>query len=97
MTAPQFKWGLSGKVYTDPAEYNPADLLIPAVKIVALPVNGATFEPPKKIIGDKAGTATVTDASGNTLTGFPITGQEQNVALTAINSLSTTTAVWGLY
>ena len=97
MTAPQFKWGLSGKVYTDPAEFDAAALLGSAVKIVALPVNGAAFNPPRRIIADQKGTGTVTDASGNTITSFPFTGDEQNVAITSINSLSTTTKVWGLY
>jgi len=97
MTKPTFQWGLSGKVYTDPAEYDAATILMPAVKIVQLPTDGSTFTPPKRIIGDKAGTATVKDALGETFAGFPITGAEQAVAVTAISALSTTTKVWGLF
>ena len=98
MTAvPKFIWGLSGKTYTDPAEYDVGTLLAPCTTIVALPTNGAAFNPPKKFIGNAAGVATVVDASGNTITGFPITGGEQNVTITAISALETTTAVWGLY
>jgi hypothetical protein len=97
MTAPQFKWGLADKVYTDPAEYDVQTLVAPAVALVALPTNGTALNPPKWIMGDAKGTATVTDASGNMLTGFPITGDEQHVALTAITSLSTTAHVWGAY
>ena len=62
-----------------------------------LPTDGTTFAAPRKIIGDKAGTATLVDFSGETITGFPITGQEQALAVTAISSLTTTTKVWGLY
>jgi hypothetical protein len=97
MSLAKFIWGLSGKTYTDPAEYEAAALLGPAVTIVALPVNGTPFNPPKRIIADKPGTATVTDASGNTLAGFPLTGGEQAIAITAINNLATSTQIWGLY
>lgn len=97
MTSPLFKWGVDPKAYTDPSDYEPSTLLAPAVKIVLLPSDGSSFDPPKKIIGDHAGTATVTDASGNEITGFPITGTEQSVAITTLGSLSTTTKVWGLY
>jgi hypothetical protein len=97
MTAPKFQWGLSGKTYTDPAEYDAPTILGPAVKIVALPVNGTPFNPPKRIIADKPGTATVTDASGEVIPGFPLTGGEQAIAITAINALATSTQVWGLY
>ena len=97
MTAPVFKWGLAGKVYTDPAEYDAQTILAPAVKLVQLPTDGTAFDPPKWIIGDKAGTATVSDASGNSLASFPITGLEQHVAATKISTLSTTTTVWGAY
>jgi hypothetical protein len=96
MTAPVFQWGLSGKSYTDPAEYTAATILGPATKIVLLPTTGS-FNPPKRIIGDKAGTATVTDCEGNAIPNFPITGAEQSVAITAISALATTTKVWGLY
>ena len=97
MTKPVFKWGLADKKYTDPAEYDAATILAPAVKLVLLPTNGTALDPPKFIIGDKAGTATVTDASGNDLVGFPITGGEQRIAATKLNALSTTTKVWGGY
>jgi hypothetical protein len=98
VTAPVFRWGLAGKAYTDPAEYDVQRLVAPAVKIVPLPTDGSTFDPPKMIIGDKAGTATVSDAAGNAdITSFPITGQEQRVAIRSLSSLSTTTKVWGLY
>ena len=97
MTKPTFQWGLSGKVYTDPAEYDAATILMPAVKIVQLPTDGSTFNPPKRIIGDKAGTATLVDFSGETITGFPITGAEQSLAVTAISALNSTTKIWGLY
>jgi len=99
MTKPVFKWGLADKKYTDPAEYDAATILAPAVKLVQLPTDGTAFDPPKFIIGDKAGTATVKDASGSgtAITLFPITGLEQRVALTAISALSTTTKVWGGY
>jgi hypothetical protein len=95
--APKFKWGLSGKNYTDPAEYDAAALLGPAVKIVALPADGTTFDPPKMIIADKAGTATVTDCLGEAIPLFPLTGGEQHVSITALNALATATKVWGLY
>ena len=99
MTKPTFQWGLAGKVYTDPAEYDAATILAPAVRIVALPTDGTAFDPPKRIIADKAGTATVKDASGSgtAITLFPLTGLEQAVAITAISSLATATKVWGLY
>ena len=97
MTDPVFKWGLSGKRYTDPAEYDAAALLGPATTIVVLPTDGSTFDPPKRIIGDRAGTATVRDCAGNTVTGFPITGGEQGLAVTALSALATTTKVFGLY
>ena len=99
MTKPVFKWGLADKKYTDPGEYDAVTILAPAVKIVALPTDGTQFEPPKFIIADKAGTATVKDASGSgdAITFFPLTGGEQRVALTAISALSTTTKVWGGY
>jgi len=92
-----FSWGSSGKKYQNPADVDAATLMMPATQIVALPTDGATFPPPRKIIGDKAGSATVVDFAGDTITGFPITGLEQNVAITAISALSTTTKVWGLY
>ena len=69
----------------------------PATKIVALNVTGTTFTPTRFILADKAGTGTVIDATGNTLTGFVFTGAEQHVSLTNINTLSTTTKVWGFY
>lgn len=68
----------------------------PATTIVLLGT-GTKFSPTKMILGDKAGTATVIDASGNTITSFPITGLEQHVAIQSFSSLSTTTKLWGLY
>ena len=97
MTAPLFKWGNLKKVFSSTDDIDPASVLIPAMKIVALPVNGTAFDPPRAIIADLAGTGTVTDASGNSVAGFPFTGHEQNLALTAITALATTTKVWGLY
>lgn len=67
-----------------------------ATKIVLLSTS-VPFPPTQAIIGDKAGTATVVDTVGDSVTSFPITGLEQNIAITAISSLSTTTKVWGLY
>ena len=69
----------------------------PATKIVALNVTGTAFPPPRFILADKAGTGTVTDSMGNSITTFQFTGTEQHVALTSINTLSTTTKVWGFY
>ena len=97
MSLSNFVWGLLGKNYTDPSEYDAQTIVMPAVKLVALPTNGTPFAPPKWIIGNAAGTATVVDASGNTLALFPITGQEQHVAVTALNALATTTKIWGGY
>ena len=94
---PKFKWGNAGKVATDPAEFDAQTIVAPALKLVALPTDGSSFDPPKFILGDKAGTATVKDAFGNSLTSFPITGLEQHVAVTSIGSLATTTKVWGGY
>jgi hypothetical protein len=93
----KFPWGLAGKVTNDPGSHDTPTVVAPAVTLVLLPTDGTAFDPPKWIIGDKAGAATVTDSSGNALAGFPITGEEQHVALTAIASLSTTTKVWGGY
>ena len=94
-----FSWGSSGKKYQNPADVDAATLMMPATQIVALPTDGTAFDPPKRIIADKAGTATVKDASGSgtAITLFPLTGLEQAVAITAISSLATATKVWGLY
>jgi len=92
-----FSWGGSSKKLTSPADADATTLASPITKIVLLPTDGSAFPPPRKIIGDKAGSATVVDFAGDTITGFPITGLEQNVAITAISALSTTTKVWGLY
>lgn len=69
----------------------------PATKIVALNVTGTTFAPCRFILADAAGTGTVIDATGNTITAFKFTGTEQHVSLTNINTLSTTAHVWGFY
>jgi hypothetical protein len=97
MTLFKFGWGLSGKIMAAPDQHNVQDVLGPAVKLVALPVNGTAFPPPKWIIGNAAGTASITDCFGDTLLLFPITGGEQHIACTAINTLVTTAKVWGAY
>ena len=97
MTANTVSWGGNSAKFAKPADADPSTLAAPAAMIVALPTNGTAFPAPRKIIGDKAGTATVTDYAGNVIPGFPITGQEQSLALTAISALVTTTKVWGQY
>ena len=97
MTDPLSKWCLAGKQYADPAEHDVQTIVAPAVKLVALPVDGTTFDPPKWVIADKAAFGAVEDASGNSLTSFPFTGLEQHAALTSINALAATTTVWGAY
>lgn len=92
-----FSWGASGNKLRSPADASASDLASPICKIVLLPTDGTPFVPTRKIIGNIAGTATVKDFAGDTLTLFPITGQEQNLAITAISSLVTTTKVFGLY
>ena len=92
-----FSWGGNRKVYSNPSDADGATLASPATKIVLLPVDGTPFPPPRKIIGDKAGTATVVDFAGDTVALFPNTGAEQGLAIKAISSLATTTKVWGLY
>ena len=92
-----FSWGGSSKKLTSPADANATTLASPITKIVLLPTDGSAFPPPRKIIGDKAGTATVKDFTGGAAPNFPITSVEQNLALTAISALSTTSEVWGLY
>ena len=92
-----FSWGGSGKKLTSPADADMMTLASPIMKIVLLPTDGSAFPPTRKIIGDAAGTATVTDFAGDAVAGFPITGAEQNLAITAITALSSTTKVWGLY
>jgi hypothetical protein len=52
---------------------------------------------PRAIIGDQKGTATIYDAEGNQIIGFPITGVEQYIMISGISTLSTTTKVWGLW
>ena len=93
----KFSWGGNSKSYTTPADVDAITLASPICKIVLLPTDGTVFAPPRKIIGDRAGTATVKDFFGDTVASFPITGAEQSLALTAISALSTTTKVWGLY
>jgi hypothetical protein len=90
-------WGGNAQKFTNPSDADAATLAAPGVKIVLLPTDGTVFPAPRKIIGDAKGTATVKDFAGDTITGFPITGLEQNLALTAISALSTTTKVWGIY
>lgn len=68
----------------------------PATTIVLLGT-GTKFSVTKMILGDKAGTATVVDASGNSVANFPITGLEQHVGIQSFSSLSTTTKLWGFY
>ena len=97
MTGNTVSWGGNAAKFSNPADADGSTLAAPATKIVQLPTDGTTFSAPRKIIGDKAGTATVVDYSGETVTGFPITGQEQSLAITAISALATTTKVWGLY
>lgn len=97
MTKLQLNWGNSGKVYTDLGDVDASTMIAPAARIARLPTDGTSFDPPRMIIGDKAGAATVVDLAGNTLAGFPITGGEQNVVVQAISALSTTTMIWGLY
>ena len=95
MTA--LSWGGNAQKFKNPADADPSTLAAPASKIVLLPTDGTPFPAPRKIIGDKPGTATLVDFSGDTIAGFPITGQEQALAVTAISALNTTTKVWGLY
>ena len=97
MTASQAEWGVSGKVYTDPREYDVQSLVMPATKIVKLPLDGTVFSPPRVIISNAPGSATATDFEGNVVTGFPLTGGEQNVAITALSAVTGATAVFGLY
>ena len=100
MTGPTvMTWGVGGKVYSDPSEFPAQTVLGPALKIALLNTDGNAFTggPPRRIIGDKSGTATVVDQQGNSVANFPITGLEQNVAIQAISALVTTTKVWGLY
>ena len=95
--ATNFNWGFTGKSYSDPSQAQTAEVLGPATTIVALPVDGTPFPPPRAIQTDVAGTGTITDAGGNVLTGYPLTGQEQHIAIQAISALVTTAKVWGLY
>ena len=100
MTAsPVFVWGLSGKKYTDPAEYDVGTLLGPAVKLVALPTNNTAFAPTRKVWADSNTTADVTDAQGNLCVGFPLfENVELNISLTKITNLSNGSAnVFGGY
>lgn len=97
MTKPQLKWGNSGKVYTELGDVDAATMISPAARLVQLPTDGAAFDPPRKIIGNAPGTATVTDLAGDVIPNFPITGGEQNIVIQAISALSTTTTIWGLY
>ena len=91
------EWGGNSQKFGHPADADPSTLAAPASKIVQLPTDGTTFTAPRKIIGDKAGSATVVDCIGETVTGFPITGGEQHVSITAASALSTTTKLFGLY
>ena len=69
----------------------------PATLIVALPVDGTVFAPPRFVMADAAGTATVLDATGHSITGFPLTGKEQHISITKASSLSGSSKLWGFY
>lgn len=93
----KFSWAMGQKIAGNPIEFDVQALVAPATVLVALPTDGTDFDPPKWIIADKAGTATVVDAAGNSLAGFPLTGLEQHIAVREISALYTTTKVFGGY
>lgn len=75
----------------------PASPPAASATLITLLGTGTKFPPTKMIIGNAAGSATVVDANGNSITSFPITGQEQHVSIISFSSLTTTTSLWGLY
>jgi len=52
MTKLQLNWGNSGKVYTDLGDVDASTMIAPAARIVRLPTDGTSFDPPRMIIGD---------------------------------------------
>lgn len=90
-------WGLANKKYGDPSECDASTLLAPACDLAELPTDGTPFSPCRAFQADAVGTATVTTLKGSVITGYVLTGVEQNVCITAIDDLTGATAVWGLY
>lgn len=93
-TSPIFKFG--GKIYNDLTEFGPYTQM-PYAKFAELATDGSTFDIPRAVFADAAGTATIVDAYGNTLTGFPLNKGENRICISAISSLSGTTKVWGAF
>ncbi len=87
MTIATFAWGLLGKKYTDPSEYDVSTLTGPYVRIVALPTDGTPFSPPRAIFCDNTTVADITDATGGVSTAFLLNQGENKLSLTAINNI----------
>jgi hypothetical protein len=92
MTAPLYNF--AGKKFSDLRDFGD-DLSLPYSVLTALPTDGTVFPIPRAIFADLAGTATVTDANGNVMTGFPLVKGENKLLVKAISTLATTTKVFG--
>lgn len=91
-----------GKSYKRVSDFDVQTLLGSSGRILQLPTDGSPFPPPRAIIADAPGTATITPASNVdpdpvTLDGFPLTGGEQSIFITAITNVTGATNVFGLY
>jgi hypothetical protein len=91
---PIFKFG--GKIYNDLTEFGPYTMM-PYAKFASLAADGSTFDITRAVFADAAGTATVVDAYGNSLAGFPLNKGENRICVKSITSLSGATKVWGAY
>jgi hypothetical protein len=71
--------------------------LIPSSKVVKLSAAGADIAIPRALWVGTAGTATMTDAEGNTLTDFPLKAGLNPIRIRRLTTLTTAADVWGLY
>ncbi len=98
MSLADFVWGLSGKKYRDPSEYDAATLSGPYTRIVALPTDGTPFSPTRAVYTDNTTVCDITDATGVVSASFLLNQGENRMSLTAINNIQNVgTHTWGAY
>ncbi len=92
MTAPVFKF--FGKGYETLRDYG-IEILMPYTQFTQLAVDGTPFTNTRAVFADQDGTATITDAYGDSVTGFPLRKGENRIVITAISALTGATKVFG--
>lgn len=69
----------------------------PSGNVVALSASESTIATPRSLWVGTAGTATIVDEAGNTLTDFPLLAGVNPIRITKLTALGTASDVWAMY